>query len=193
MRACDKVYFKLFEGAFSTRGKRSMRSSAQHATRGSISSTPSVARSCWLALAELKHRRDMPTKVVINEAVELAKRYGAAEGFRFVNAVLDKSARELRRAQAGPGMRPMSWASSRSSSTISRARERPRRVARYRRRCGGRRCRRGRSPLPSTRWFAGVHFPRRYAARWHRLSAAGRQFQRPRGHGRARRAGARSR
>jgi transcription termination factor NusB len=32
---------------------------------------------------------------VINEAVELAKRYGAAESFRFVNAVLDKCAREM--------------------------------------------------------------------------------------------------
>ena len=48
-----------------------------------------------LALAELKHRSDVPTKVIINEAVELAKRYGAAESFRFVNAVLDKTAREL--------------------------------------------------------------------------------------------------
>ena len=48
-----------------------------------------------LALAELKHRSDVPTNVIINEAVELAKRYGAAESFRFVNAVLDKTAREL--------------------------------------------------------------------------------------------------
>ena len=48
-----------------------------------------------LGLAELKFRPDVPTKVVINEAVELAKRYGAAESFRFVNAVLDKCAREM--------------------------------------------------------------------------------------------------
>jgi N utilization substance protein B len=49
-----------------------------------------------LGLAELKYRDDVPTKVVINEAVELAKRYGATDSFRFVNAVLDKTARELR-------------------------------------------------------------------------------------------------
>jgi N utilization substance protein B len=49
-----------------------------------------------LALAELKFRPDVPTKVVINEAVNLAKRYGAAESFRFVNAVTDKAAAELR-------------------------------------------------------------------------------------------------
>lgn len=48
-----------------------------------------------LALAELEHRLDVPTKVVINEAVELAKRYGAADSYRFVNAVLDKAAKQV--------------------------------------------------------------------------------------------------
>jgi N utilization substance protein B len=51
----------------------------------------------WLGLAELKHRADIPTKVVINEAIELTKRYGVTDSHKFVNAVLDKSARELRR------------------------------------------------------------------------------------------------
>ena len=54
-----------------------------------------------LGLAELKFREDVPTKVIINEGVELAKRYGAVDSFKFVNAVLDKSARELRRAASG--------------------------------------------------------------------------------------------
>lgn len=49
-----------------------------------------------LALSELKARPDIPTRVVINEAVELAKRFGAADSFKFVNAVLDKAAKELR-------------------------------------------------------------------------------------------------
>lgn len=45
-----------------------------------------------LGLEELSSRPDVPTKVVINEAVELAKRYGSPDCFRFVNAVLDKAA-----------------------------------------------------------------------------------------------------
>ena len=49
----------------------------------------------WLGLAELKHRPDVPTKVVINEAVNLAKRYGATDSFKFVNAVLDKTVKEM--------------------------------------------------------------------------------------------------
>ncbi len=48
-----------------------------------------------LALAELKTRPDIPTRVVINEAVELAKRFGATDSFKFVYAVLDKAAKEV--------------------------------------------------------------------------------------------------
>lgn len=48
-----------------------------------------------LGLAELHHRTDVPTKVVINEAVELAKRYGAADSYKFVNAVLDKASKRI--------------------------------------------------------------------------------------------------
>ena len=47
----------------------------------------------WLGMAELHHRGDVPTKVIINEAVELAKRYGPKDCFRFVNAVLDRAAK----------------------------------------------------------------------------------------------------
>jgi N utilization substance protein B len=69
---------------------------ARQAARG-IEQLDAVGRAILLlGLAELKHRDDVPTKVVINEAVELAKRYGAADSFKFVNAVLDKSSRELR-------------------------------------------------------------------------------------------------
>ena len=71
---------------------------ARQATRG-IEQLDAIGRAILLlGLAELKYRSDLPTKVVINEAVELAKRYGPAESFKFVNAVLDKTARELGRA-----------------------------------------------------------------------------------------------
>ncbi|MCZ6890334.1 MAG: transcription antitermination factor NusB [Gammaproteobacteria bacterium] len=45
---------------------------------------------------ELKHRLDVPFKVVIDEYVRLAKTFGAAESHRFVNGVLDRVARDLR-------------------------------------------------------------------------------------------------
>ena len=45
---------------------------------------------------ELLLRSDIPYRVVINEAVELAKRFGAEQGHRYVNGVLDRLARRLR-------------------------------------------------------------------------------------------------
>ena len=53
---------------------------------------------------ELKHCLDIPYKVAINEAVELAKGFGGTDGHKYVNGVLDKTAADLRPAevQAAP-------------------------------------------------------------------------------------------
>jgi N utilization substance protein B len=76
---------------------------ARQAARG-IEQLDAVGRAILLlGLAELKFRDDVPSKVVINEAVELAKRYGPADSYKFVNAVLDKSSRELRGATQKSG------------------------------------------------------------------------------------------
>lgn len=45
---------------------------------------------------ELTALHEVPYKVVINEAVELAKEFGGTDGFKFVNGVLDKVAAEVR-------------------------------------------------------------------------------------------------
>ena len=50
---------------------------------------------------ELKHRLDIPYRVVINEAVEVAKTYGGTDGHKFVNGVLDKLAPRLRATEVG--------------------------------------------------------------------------------------------
>ncbi len=55
----------------------------------------------WLGLYELSERRDVPYRVVINEAVELTKRFGATDAHKYVNAVLDRAAQALRGAEHG--------------------------------------------------------------------------------------------
>jgi transcription antitermination protein NusB len=45
---------------------------------------------------ELKHKIEVPYRVVINEAVELAKVFGADQGHKFVNGVLDQVAKKVR-------------------------------------------------------------------------------------------------
>jgi N utilization substance protein B len=53
-----------------------------------------------LAAYELRHRLDVPYRVVINEAIEVTKRFGAEHGHTYVNGVLDKVAKEWRPAEA---------------------------------------------------------------------------------------------
>jgi len=48
---------------------------------------------------ELLERPDVPYKVVINEAVALAKKFGATDGHKYINGVLDRLARELRKVE----------------------------------------------------------------------------------------------
>ncbi len=54
-----------------------------------------------LGTFELSHQLETPYRVIINEAVELAKAYGGTEGHKFVNGVLDKAAGRLRPAEVG--------------------------------------------------------------------------------------------
>ena len=53
-----------------------------------------------IATYELSHEADVPTAVVIDEAVELAKRYSTEDSGRFVNGVLARLAKELRQDDA---------------------------------------------------------------------------------------------
>ena len=54
-----------------------------------------------IGMYELRERLDIPYRVVINEAVDLCKRFGATDAHKYVNAVLDRAARELRAAERG--------------------------------------------------------------------------------------------
>ncbi len=53
-----------------------------------------------LGACELKHHPETPYRVIINEAIELAKTYGGTDGHKFVNGVLDKLAPVLRPDEA---------------------------------------------------------------------------------------------
>ena len=49
-----------------------------------------------LGVYELKEKPDVPFKVVINESVNIAKRFGAIDGHKYINALLDRAVKELR-------------------------------------------------------------------------------------------------
>jgi N utilization substance protein B len=64
--------------------------------RSIASVDPVECATLRLAAYELAHHPEIPYRVVINEAVELAKIFGAEEGHKYVNGVLDKLAKKLR-------------------------------------------------------------------------------------------------
>jgi N utilization substance protein B len=55
----------------------------------------------WLGLHELESCPELPYRVALAEAVQLTKQFGATDGHKFVNAVLDRAAQELRPHEYG--------------------------------------------------------------------------------------------
>jgi transcription antitermination protein NusB len=55
----------------------------------------------WLGLHELQSCPELPYRVALTEAVQLTKQFGATDGHKFVNAVLDRAAKESRPQEYG--------------------------------------------------------------------------------------------
>ncbi|HUG24044.1 MAG TPA: transcription antitermination factor NusB [Albitalea sp.] len=69
---------------------------SRHVDRKTTELSPIEHGVLMIGAYELKHCIDVPYKVAINEAVELAKSFGGTDGHKYVNGVLDKAATELR-------------------------------------------------------------------------------------------------
>jgi len=69
---------------------------AKHVDRKTTELSPIEHGVLMIGAYELKHCVDIPYKVAINEAVELAKSFGGTDGHKYVNGVLDKAAADLR-------------------------------------------------------------------------------------------------
>ena len=92
----DTVYFRtLLNGAIDNAEELEARI-APHLDRRFAELSPIERGILLLAGYELMRELEVPYRVVINEAVELAKMYGGTDGHKFVNGVLDKLAAELR-------------------------------------------------------------------------------------------------
>jgi N utilization substance protein B len=72
---------------------------ARHVDRKTTELSPIEHAVLMIGAYELKHCMDVPYKVAINEAVELAKSFGGTDGHKYVNGVLDKAALDLRPAE----------------------------------------------------------------------------------------------
>ena len=84
---------------------------ARHVDRPTKDLSPVEHAILLIGAYELTHCIDIPYKVAINEAVELAKGFGGTDGHKYVNGVLDKAAADLRPVEvqamrSGRGGRP---------------------------------------------------------------------------------------
>ena len=68
----------------------------RHVDRKTTELSPVEHGVLMIGIYELKHCVNIPYKVAINEAVELAKSFGGTDGHKYVNGVLDKAAVDLR-------------------------------------------------------------------------------------------------
>jgi len=94
-KADSKYFSLLLEGTIGDAG--ALESLIAPALDRKLKELSPVERGILLLAAfELKNAPDVPYKVVINEAVELAKEFGGTDGHKYVNGVLDKLVARLR-------------------------------------------------------------------------------------------------
>ncbi len=100
---CDAPYFiDLLEGA--VRNVATLEADiTPFLDRAFTRLTPVERGILMVAGYELRHHPEVPYRVVINEAVELAKMFGGADGHKYVNGVLDKLAPVLRPHESRTG------------------------------------------------------------------------------------------
>ena len=96
MPKADREYFReLVEGVCGARSQLDL-DLAQWTDRPAVQLDPVEHAVLLVSVFELTSRPDVPFRVVLNEAVNLTRRFGATDGHKFVNAVLDRAARILR-------------------------------------------------------------------------------------------------
>lgn len=96
--ACDGDYFEALLNEVHDHQKRLDEDISDWGDISAEHLDPVERAVLWLALAELRFHDNVPVPVIINEAVELAKTFGADGGHRYVNGLLDKAGHKLRSA-----------------------------------------------------------------------------------------------
>jgi N utilization substance protein B len=97
----DREYFEELVAAIVPNGEALDREIAKYSEIAPGELDPIEHAVLWLGLHELASHPELPYRVALAEAVDLAKRFGATDGHKFVNAVLDRAARELRPHEYG--------------------------------------------------------------------------------------------
>ena len=90
----DQTHFKYLLQEILKNPDKLDKISSKHSDRPNEQLDPIERAIIWVGLIELLSDQDIPANVVINEAIELAKIYGAQDSYQFVNGVLDSFLKE---------------------------------------------------------------------------------------------------
>ncbi len=97
----DKVYFEQLVNEVIAQGDDLDERLRPHITRMDVNLDQMERVILRIGAAELVNHLEIPYRVVLDEAVELAHRFGAEQGHTFVNGVLDRLARDIRPIEHG--------------------------------------------------------------------------------------------
>ena len=93
---CDAAHFEMLLHGCIEEAATIDQALARHVDRQTSQLSPVEHGVLMIGAYELTHCLDIPYRVVINEAVELAKIFGGTDGHKYVNGVIDKTAADLR-------------------------------------------------------------------------------------------------
>ena len=93
---CDKPHFDMLLHGCIAEAPAIDAVLVRHVDRKTSQLSPIEHGVLMIGVYELTHCIDIPYRVAINEAVELAKEFGGTDGHKYVNGVLDKAAADLR-------------------------------------------------------------------------------------------------
>jgi len=100
IRADEKFYVEILKGVFKNQETLKLEI-ISYIDRSYEELSPIELSIIYSSLYELKYSPSVPYKVVINEAIEVAKSFGGVDGFKYINGILNQAAEKNRKEEFG--------------------------------------------------------------------------------------------
>ena len=99
IKKADGEYFRTLLSGISVNAEQLRETLGSFLDRKPDELDPVTRAVLHLGMYELMYQPQVPLRVVLNEAIELARTFGAEDSYKYINGVLDRAARQLRREE----------------------------------------------------------------------------------------------
>ncbi len=96
LKKADREYFRAILTGIAANSEQLSEVLVPFLDRKPAELDPVTRAVLHLGIYELLHQPEVPLRVVLNEAIELARMFGAEDSYKYINGVLDRAARQLR-------------------------------------------------------------------------------------------------